>query len=153
MTIHEELAAELRDAMRGADKPRRDVIRQIETEVTLVKSAPGFDGEVTDETYLQVISSYAKRMQKSVEEYRSLGDRGESMADKLAWEVAYLQRWLPHKLDEAATRLLVEAAVAELGVAGDSKAAGRVVGHLMKGHKDDLDGGMANRIVREVLGV
>ena len=34
MSIHEELAAELRDAMRARDACRRDVIRQIETEVT-----------------------------------------------------------------------------------------------------------------------
>lgn len=151
MTIHEELAAELRDAMRAADKPRRDVIRQIETEVTVVRSAPGFSGAVSDATYVEVMSSYSKKMQKSIEEYRGFGERGAAMADKLEWEVDYLARWLPTKLDEAATRALVESAVTELGVAGDEKAAGRVVGHLMKAHKDDLDGGLVNRVVREVL--
>ena len=32
-SIHEQLQDELRDAMRAGDKPRKDVIRQIETEV------------------------------------------------------------------------------------------------------------------------
>ncbi len=152
MTIHEQLAAELRDAMRAGDKARRDVIRQIETEVTMIRSAPGFQGEVTDETYVGVISSYSKKMLKSVDEYRSLGERGASMADKLEWEVDYLARWLPKKLDESATRALIESAISELGVADDPKAAGRVTGHLMKSHKDDLDGGLVNRLVREALG-
>ncbi len=152
MTIHEQLAAELRDAMRAGDKARRDVIRQIETEVTMIRSAPGFQGEVTDETYVGVISSYSKKMMKSVDEYRSLGERGASMADKLEWEVDYLARWLPKKLDESATRALIESAISELGVADDPKAAGRVTGHLMKSHKDDLDGGLVNRLVREALG-
>ncbi len=152
MTIHEQLAAELRDAMRAGDKARRDVMRQIETEVTMIRSAPGFQGEVTDDTYVGVISSYSKKMMKSVDEYRSLGERGASMADKLEWEVDYLARWLPKKLDESATRALIESAISELGVADDPKAAGRVTGHLMKSHKDDLDGGLVNRLVREALG-
>ncbi len=152
MTIHEQLAAELRDAMRAGDKARRDVIRQIETEVTMIRSAPGFQGEVTDDTYVGVISSYSKKMMKSVDEYRSLGERGASMADKLEWEVDYLARWLPKKLDESATRALIESAISELGVADDPAAAGRVTGHLMKNHKDDLDGGLVNRLVREALG-
>ncbi len=151
MTIHEELVLELRDAMRAADKPRRDVIRQIETEVTMVRSSAGFSGEVTDATYIDVMSSYAKKMQKSIDEYRALGERGTAMADKLAYEVEYLGRWLPKKLGEAETRALAEGVIAELGVEGDERASGRVVGHLMKTHKDDLDGGLANRVVRELL--
>jgi len=65
--------------------------------------------------------------------------------------VEYLSRWLPSKLDEAATRDLVKAAIAELGVGGDEKAAGRVIGHVMKTHGKDLDGGLVNRVVREEL--
>ncbi len=58
---------------------------------------------------------------------------------------------MPQKLDEAATRTLIEAKIAELGVAGDEKAAGRVTGMIMKEHKDDVDGALVNRLVREVL--
>ena len=34
MSIRQELATELRDAMKAKDGPRRDVIRQIETEIS-----------------------------------------------------------------------------------------------------------------------
>ena len=54
-------------------------------------------------------------------------------------------------LGEAETREIVEAAVAELGV-DDPKMAGRVVGHVMKSGAEGLDGGLVNRIAREVLG-
>jgi uncharacterized protein YqeY len=73
------------------------------------------------------------------------------MAAKLAFEVDYLSRWLPTKLDEAATRTLVREAIEELGVASDEKAAGRVTGHLMKQHGKDLDGATVSRVVREEL--
>jgi uncharacterized protein len=151
MTIQEELTAELRAAMKEKDAPRRDVIRQIQTEVATAKSQPDFKGEVDDALYQRVITSYVKKMEKSRDEYAALGERGEEMADKLAFEVEYLARWLPKKLDEAATRDLVREAIAELGAAGDEKAAGRVTGHLMKTRGGDLDGGLVNRLVREEL--
>ncbi|HUG32386.1 MAG TPA: GatB/YqeY domain-containing protein [Acidimicrobiia bacterium] len=151
MTIQEELTSELRDAMKQKDALRRDVIRQVQTEVATAKSQPDFRGEVDDALYQKVIASYVKRMDKSREEYLSLGERGEEMADKLAFEVEYLSRWLPKKLDEDATRRLVLEAIEELDAAGDEKAAGRVTGHLMKTHGGDLDGGLVNRLVREEL--
>jgi uncharacterized protein len=151
MTIKEQLAEELKDAMRSKDGRRRDVIRQIETEVSRAKSDPEFSGEVDDALYQKVISSYVKKMDKSREEYEGYGERGSAMAEKLAFEVEYLNRWLPRTFDEAATRDLVSSTINELGVAGDEKAAGRVIGQLMKTHGKDLDGGLVNRITREEL--
>jgi hypothetical protein len=150
MSIREELAEELRDAMRAKDAPRRDVIRQIETEIAVARSQPGFTGELDDDLYRQVIGSYVKKMGKTREEYLEIGARGEAMAEKLGFEVEYLSRWLPQKLDEEGTRGLVREAIEELGVS-DEKAAGQVTGHLMKKHGKDLDGALVSRIVREEL--
>jgi uncharacterized protein YqeY len=152
MSIREELADELRDAMKAKDAPRRDVIRQVETEVAVARSQPGFAGELDDDLYRQVIGSYVKKMDKTRQEYLELGERGEPMAAKLAYEVEYLSRWLPKKLDEEATRTLVREAIEELGVTADEKAAGRVTGHLMKQHGKDLDGALVSQVVREELG-
>jgi uncharacterized protein YqeY len=46
---------------------------------------------------------------------------------------------------------MVRESISSLGVAGDDKAAGRVIGALMKEHGDELDGGLVNRLVREEL--
>lgn len=151
MAIEQELAAELRDALRTGDKARAAVIRQVETEVSRAKSEPGFRGEVDDALYLRVIGSYTKKMDKAREEYEGYGEKGASRAAALAWEIEYLGRWLPASLGEAETRAIVEAAVAELG-ADDPKMAGRVVGHVMKAGHEGLDGALVNRLVREVLG-
>ena len=150
-TIKEQFAQELKDAMKARDVDRRDVIRQIDTEVALARSAPGFTGEVDDDLYRQVIASYSKKMDKARTEYLGLGPRGQEMVRKLGWEVEYLSRWLPIRLDEAATEALVQAAIAELGVSGDPKAAGRVIGQVMKNHKDEVDGGLVNRLVAAAL--
>jgi uncharacterized protein len=151
MTIQEQLSAELIEAMKAQDAQRRDVIRQVQTEIATAKSQPDFSGEVDDALCQKVIASYVKKMAKSRAEYADLGERGEAMANKLAYEVEYLSKWLPSKLGEDETRSLVAAAIDELAVAGDEKAAGRVIGHLMKSHGKDLDGALVNRVVREGL--
>jgi uncharacterized protein YqeY len=150
MTIHDELQAELKDAMKARDQRRRDVVRQIETEVSIARSAPGFKGDVDDDLYRKVIASYVKRMDKARREYEGLGDKGAAQAEKLSYEIDYLARWLPDTLGEDETREIVAAAIAELGV-DDVKMTGRVIGHVMKsGH--DVEGSLVARLVKEALG-
>lgn len=151
MSIQEQLTEDLRTAMKEKDALRRDVIRQVQTEIATAKSESDFSGELNDAFYQKVIASYVKKMDKSRGEYEAMGERGEEMADKLAYEVEYLSRFLPQKLSEKETRKLVVDAIEELGVAGDEKAAGRVTGHLMKTRGEDLDGGLVNRLVKEEL--
>jgi uncharacterized protein YqeY len=149
VTIKSELADELRDAMLSRDALRRDVIRQVETEVTRKVTEPGFEGDADDELYRAVIGSYVKKMSKARDEYAELGERGEAMAAKLDFEVRYLSRWLPSTLSEDDTRALVQSTIAEIG---EVTSPGMVIGRLMKAHGNQLDGSMVNRIVREELG-
>ena len=151
MTIKEELATELKDALRASDRDRKDVIRAIETEVSRAKAEPGFEGDVNDDLYQSVIASYVKKMTKAHQEYEEMGDRGSEMTAKLAFEIDYLARWLPKMLDEPATRELVFQAITDLSI-DDPKRAGQVVGHIMKDHKGQVDGALVNRLVREALG-
>lgn len=150
MAIKDELSAELKDAMRMGDKPRMGVIRQVQTEISRARSEPGFGGEVDDALYVETISRYVKRMEKARQEYEGLGERGAEQAEKLAFEIEYLSRWLPATLGEDETRAIVAATIEELGV-DDPKMAGRVVGHIMKSGRQGLEGGMVNRLVREAL--
>lgn len=150
MSIQNELAAELRDAMKAGDTARRNVIRQIETEVAVAKSAPGFTGSIDDDLYKKTIVGYVKKMEKARREYETLGDRGADQAAKLAYEVDYLSRWTPQLPGEDETRAIVKDVIVELGV-DDPKMAGRVMGHIMKSGVQ-LDGGLVNRLVREELG-
>jgi uncharacterized protein YqeY len=146
-----EVKSELKDAMRKRDQLRLDALRQIETEVAKAKSAPGFQGKVDDALYLEVIAAYVKKMDKARGEFEVAGERGKEMIEKLSFEVDYLSRWLPKRLDEAQTRALLQKIIAELGVSG-SGGVGRVMGHVMKHHKEEVDGGLVNRLARELLG-
>ncbi len=151
MSIAQQLRSELKDAMRARDQQRLDVIRAVETEVKMARSAPGFSGEVDDALYERLIAAYVKKMKKALAEYEGLGERGAEMADKLRFEVDYLSRWLPKQLGEDEVRELVRKAIEELGAASP-KQAGRIVGHLMKQHGKELDGKLVHKIATEELG-
>ena len=149
MTIEEQLVAAQTAAMKDGDSATLSVIRQIRSEVSVAKSAPGFSGDVDDELLLSTIATYVKRMAKSKAEYEALGDRGSEQAEKLAFEIDYLSAYLPTKLDEDATRALVAQAVEETG-ATDPKMTGQVIGKVMKSG-EDVDGALVARLVKEAL--
>jgi len=150
MTVQEQLVAAQRTAMKAGDKPTVNVIRQIQSEVAVAKSAPGFTGEVDDDLYLATIAAFVKRMQKARTEFEAAGERGEEHVAKLTFEIDYLSRYLPEQLSEAETRDLVKATIAELGV-DDPSRSGQVIGAVMKSG-EAVDGGTVSRLVREELG-
>jgi len=151
MSIQQELRDELIRAMKAHDTPTVNVIRQVESEIGLVRSAEGFSGDVDDQVYEETIAAYVKKLDRSQKEYLALGSRGAEQVEKLTFEIEYLDRWLPAPaVSEEETAAIVSAVIAELG-ADDPKMVGRVIGRVMKTNSE-LDGGVVNRIAREQLG-
>ena len=147
MALIDELSAALKEAMKAKDKPKLDAIRQVQTEIAKKKSEKG--EEATDELVLGVISSYVKKMTKAVEEYKSLGDRGTEMADKIQFEIDFLSGWLPEQLSEEDVAKLVDEVLADLGEV-DMSQMGRIIGAVMaKG--EGIDGSIVSKLVKEKL--
>jgi len=149
MNIRDQLSADRIAAMKSGDRATVNVVRQVETEVSVAKSAPGFIGEVDDDLYRSTIAAYVKKMDKARSEYEALGERGEEQAGRLAFEVEYLSQFLPDAVSEADTRALVERTIAELGV-DDAKMKGRVIGAVIQS-SEGLDGALVARLVAEAL--
>ena len=147
MAIADDLSSALKDAMKAKDKPKLDAIRQIQTEIAKKKAEKG--EEVNDDLVLGVISSYVKKMIKAVEEYQSLGDRGQEMADKIQFEIDFLSTYLPEQLGEEEVEKIVDEVLSELGDV-DISQMGRVIGAVMaKG--DGIDGSIVSKIVKDKL--
>ena len=147
MALIDDLSDALKEAMKAKDKPKLDAIRQVQTEIAKKKSEKG--EEATDELVLGVISSYVKKMTKAVEEYKSLGDRGIEMAEKIQFEIDFLSDWLPEQLSEEDVAKLVDEVLADLGDV-DMSQMGRIIGAVMaKG--DGIDGSVVSKLVKEKL--
>ena len=147
MAIADDLSMALKDAMKAKDKPKLDAIRQIQTEIAKKKAEKG--EEVNDDLVLGVISSYVKKMIKAVEEYQSLGDRGQEMAEKIQFEIDFLSSYLPEQISEEEVEKIVDEVLSELGDV-DISQMGRVIGAVMaKG--DGIDGSIVSKIVKDKL--
>ena len=106
MSVINELNASLKEAMKAKDRPKLDAIRQVKSEIEEKRAEKG--EEVTDELALGVMKSYVKKMTKAVEEYESLGDRGEEMAKKIRFEIDFLSTYLPEQLSQEDIEKLVD---------------------------------------------
>ena len=147
MALADDLSSALKDAMKAKDKPKLDAIRQIQTEIAKKKAEKG--EEVNDDLVLGVISSYVKKMIKAVEEYQSLGDRGQEMAEKIQFEIDFLSTYLPEQLSDEEVEKIVDEVLSELGDI-DISQMGRVIGAVMaKG--DGIDGSIVSKIVKDRL--
>ena len=147
MALADDLSTALKEAMKAKDKPKLDAIRQIQTEIAKKKSEKG--EEVNDELVLGVISSYVKKMAKAVDEYKSLGEKGEEMANKIQFEIDFLTTYLPEQLSEEEVEKIVDDVLDELGNV-DMSQMGKVIGAVMaKG--DGIDGSIVSKIVKSKL--
>ena len=147
MALADDLSTALKEAMKAKDKPKLDAIRQIQTEIAKKKSEKG--EEVNDELVLGVISSYVKKMSKAVDEYNTLGEKGEEMASKIQFEIDFLTTYLPEQLSEEEVEKIIDDVLAELGDV-DMSQMGRVIGAVMaKG--DGIDGSIVSKIVKGKL--
>lgn len=150
MSIQEKLEQALKDAMRAKQADTVACIRQLKSKVQEATNQPGFKGAVDDALYQQVISSYAKSLEKGIAEFASAGERGEALVSRYKSEIAYLSQYLPKMLGEADTRKLVEKVLKDLSIT-DVKQSGKVLGALMKTHRGLIDPALAKSIAESLL--
>src|SRR5215470_8246897 len=95
MSIEQDLDQKLKQAMRDKDQPTLDVVRMVKSRLQERRTAKGFSGTVDDALVLDVIGAYKKQMQKAVEEYEKLGEKGAAQVAKLRFEIGFCDTYLP----------------------------------------------------------
>ena len=151
MGIEEQLTTRLTEAMRAKRQAEINVLRMVKTQASRERTAPGFECDDEDTFWLGVIQRYVKQQKKALAEYEPLGERAASQIAEIKFELEYLAPFSPSTLGEAETEALVVAAIAETGAAG-AKMLGKVVGAVMKAHKDQVDPALVKRIAAAKLG-
>jgi uncharacterized protein YqeY len=148
--IKEQIEAKLRDARIARDERAKNVIGMLKSKVlNEIKSGSG--AVENDELWLATITSYAKQVRKAIPEYEKAGERGLEMIDEARFELEFCEQFLPKKLDAAATEAIVREVVASANAITDPKMIGKLVGLVMKSHKDDIDGDLLRQVAQRVL--
>ncbi|HEX4461692.1 MAG TPA: GatB/YqeY domain-containing protein [Polyangia bacterium] len=150
MPLEQQLNDTLKQSMREKDQRTSDVVRMLKTKIMERRTAKGFTGEVDDAMITEVIAAYRKQMQKALEEFEKIGEKGQEQAAELRFEIQFCERFLPKGMDEAALKALVQERITALGVS-DVKQVGKLVGDIMKSHKGLVEAGDVKRIAESLL--
>jgi hypothetical protein len=147
MAIQDEITEQMKEAMRAKDPARTNALRNIRA-AFLNEMKKDNSKTLDDEACTGILRRLEKQRKESIEAYESAGRTELAEAEKA--ELAVIEQYLPRLADEATTRGWVGEAIAASG-AKTPADIGKVMGALMKAHRGEMDGGLANRIARELL--
>ncbi|HXV75708.1 MAG TPA: GatB/YqeY domain-containing protein [Candidatus Polarisedimenticolaceae bacterium] len=152
MSIKNRLTEDAKQALKAGDKTRVACLRMLrakilEREVAL-RPKKGTTYELDDDEALQVLTSYAKQRQESIDSYHQ-GGREDLVAREQA-ELEIVRHYLPEPLSDERIRHIVAESVAELG-ATSPREMGAVIKRVMARTRGAADGRLVSRLVREAL--
>lgn len=151
MSLYSDLQNDLKDAMRSKDESKLLTLRSIIAAVKNYQatSEEARKSEITDELIIDLISKEAKKRKEAIESYEKLGR--EELAASEKEELEILNSYLPKGLDEKEIMNIVLEAIHSTGAKGPSDL-GLVMRQVMPKVKGRADGGLVNKIVRDLLG-
>ena len=146
MSLKEQLAADLKDAMKNKDTIRKNVVQLVRSGVLQIEK----DKKITldDEGVLDVIAKQLKQRRDSLPDYEKSGR--EDLISELKTEMDILMGYLPKQLTREELEEIVKAAVAETG-ASTVKDMGKIMSAVMPKTKGRADGKVINEIARALL--
>lgn len=151
MSLNQDLDQRFTAAMRARDQQVLDLLRMVRTRLKEHARQKKISGEIPDAEVREIVAGYVKQLQKSLPEFEKGGAAAAGAIEKIRFEIAYLEPFMPQTLSEADTRAIVERVVTELGHPPIDKV-GMVMGRIMKEHKGDVDPVLVRRLVEEALG-
>ena len=142
----DQLQEELKIAMKAGEKAKMMGLRNI---IGKIKAAQIDKGEtLTDEESLKILKTAAKQLKESLDQYRKGGR--DDLAEKEAFELTLLEKYLPEQLSEEQIRQIVKNIVKNTG-SGSMKDMGKVMGATMQELAGSADGKIVQKIVHEEL--
>ena len=147
MSLKEDIAASVKDAMRKKEKVRLGVLRMLMSEMKNRQIESQKELEEAD--ILQVITRMVKQRHDSAEQFTKGGR--EELAAKEMSEIEVLQGYLPEALSEADLENLVQEAISETQ-ATSKKDMGKIMKVVMPKIAGRADGKAVNMMVARLLG-
>jgi uncharacterized protein YqeY len=146
MSLKEQLAEDLKDAMRANDEARKTAIRLT---ITAVKNAEVAAMKPLDEAgVLAVVAKQVKQRKESIEEFEKAGR--QDLVDKEAAELKVLEAYMPAQMTREEIAAEARAVISEVGASGPGDK-GKVMSALMPRLTGRAEGRTINEVVTELL--
>jgi uncharacterized protein YqeY len=146
MSIVERIDKDTIEALKAGDKERVVVLRGLKSDLKYKKIEVRRD--LDDPLAIETLSAAAKKRRESIEQFRN-GHR-EDLVQKMEFELAIIQSYLPEQMSAEELRELIAAAITATGADSPQKM-GLVMKVLMPTVKGKADGKLVNQLVSEML--
>jgi uncharacterized protein len=149
MSLSEQIAADLKTAMKAGEKLKLETLRTIRAGLLEKEVEKRPSGGMKPEDEMAVLLAAAKKRKESIEVFRSAG-RNE-LADTEEKELAIIQEYLPKQMTAEEVSAVIGRIISETG-ATSAADFGKVMPLVMKELKGKADGKMVQETVRSLLG-
>ena len=146
--MFEEISSAITAAMKARDKVRLETLRAIKKDFLEAKTAPGANGELSDDAALKIIAKLVKQRKDTAVIYQE-NNLPELAANELA-EAAIMEEYLPKQLSEEELTESLKAIIAQVG-ATSAKDMGKVMGVATKALAGKAEGRAISAKVKELL--
>ena len=146
MDYIEKIKVDMYAAMKSGDKDKAGTLRTLLAK--LKDKQINTRKDLTEKECISVIKTLVKQGKESIEMYEKAERKGLAIKEKL--ELDILSVYLPEIMDEGDTRKLVQAVITETNAKGLSDL-GKVMPIVMQKGGSQINGKMANQILRELL--
>lgn len=148
MNLFDRISADIKSAMLAKDKVRLETLRGVKKEFLEAKTAPGSDGELSDDAALKILVKMVKQRKESAQIYNEQ-NRPELAQDELA-QAAVIEEYLPKQLTDEELTEALKAIIVQVG-ATSAKEMGKVMGVASKQLAGKAEGKAISAKVKELL--
>ena len=146
MSYTEQIKQDMYIAMKSGDKVKTNILRTLLA--SLKQKQIEKQESINEDEYFSVVKRIVKQLKESADTYQKAG-RPE-LAEKEILELGIIKKYLPEIYSKEQTLDLVKKVIAQTS-ANDLSDMGKVMSIVMQQSKGKVDGGIANRLVKELL--
>ena len=148
MDIFESINADIKKAMLAKDKVRLQALRGIKKEFLEAKTAPGANGELSDDAAMKILVKMAKQRNESAQIYRQ--QNRPDLAETEEAEESVIKEYLPQPLSQEELEAALRDIIAQTGAKSPAEM-GKVMGVASKALAGRADGKTISATVRRLL--
>lgn len=147
MSLNNQLAEHMKEAMRAKDRTRLSVIRMLRADLQNEAIQQGVD-TLSDDDAIMIVSRQVKQLNESIEEFTAAGR--DDLVEKSEQELAIVEQYMPEQLSEEELEDIVKNAIESTG-ATTKREFGKVMGAVMPQVQGKADGSQVQKLVQQLL--
>ena len=142
----DQIKNDMNDALKNGEKVKANTLRLLLSNINNKSIELG--NELDDKQILQVIQKASKRHKESIRMYKEAG-RDDLVAQE-ELELAIIEHYLPSMMNEKELNILIDTVIQEVG-ATNMTDFGKAMSEVMKRGAGQVDGGMAQKLLKSKL--